>query len=235
METEKNVVELELYFVRHGYSKTNAGQPANTPEERFDAELTPLGEAQAELLGRRFSVQPLDYVITSGLKRAQATAEAVLRHQPENGAHTMEILPMLTEWGITDEYSGKTMDEIKDRFPMAVPAPGAESFERMLVPTMPGDNAMDRAQETIDYLRARFKNGEKVMVAGHGNIGGFMLYAALGLREDEAFTLSIFNTSVTKIMFYKKGTGSVKDVGLVYLNDHSHLLEGYPTYSFTTI
>lgn len=235
MENEKNIIQFELYFVRHGNSRTNAGLPVNTPEERFDAELTELGRKQVELLGKRFSGVSLDCVIASGLKRTMATAEAVLRYQPADGAKEMEILPMLTEWGIDETYPGKTMDEIRSCFPTAVPAPGAEAFERMMVPTLPGDKIMDRADETIKYLRSRFRNGEKVLVAGHGQMGGFMLYSALGLQEDEAFTMSIYNTGVTKIVFYREGTGSVKDVGLVYFNDHSHFFADYPTFSFDNI
>lgn len=232
----KNGILLELYLVRHGYSMTNAGIETRTPEERFDPLLTETGEMQAELLGKRFSSLALDCIISSGLKRAAATASAVIKHQPSNGAHKLEIHPIFTEWGITQEYPGKTITEIRKDYPWAVPAPGAEDFDRMIVHTNDEtDDIMEKTGIALDYLRSRFKNGEKVMVVGHGKFNGFLIYKALGIPENHPITFSIYNTGVTKIVFYEKGKGKVMDTGLVYLNDHSHLLANFPDYSFNTI
>ncbi len=236
MSTGNNIPELELYLVRHGCSMTNAGAPVFTAEEKCDPVLTEAGEIQAELLGRRFAALPLDCVISSGLRRAEKTAAAVIRHQPGNGAKKLEINPLFTEWGISEEYPGKTIDEIKAEFPCACVSPGAEGYERLIEHYTDGrDDIMEKTAAALAYLRNRFKNGEKVLVAGHGKFNGFLIYSALGLKEDEGFRLSLYNTGVTKLIFYKKGTGIEQDVGLVYLNDHSHLYSDFPDFSFTKV
>ena len=62
--------------------RTTAGQAAY--EARFtgqsDVSLSPLGERQAEALGRRLAAEKLDAVISSDLSRARATAEAIVRY-----------------------------------------------------------------------------------------------------------------------------------------------------------
>ncbi len=232
---EEHIIELELYIIRHGHSKTNACLPTNNAEERNDPYLTEFGEKQAELLGKRFAKLPLDCVISSGLRRAMRTADAVLKYQPENGAHQMEIEPIFTEWGISPEYPGRTIDEIRKEFPRAVAADSAKHREKLIDYYGDDDDIMECTAKSLAYLRSRFKNGEKVMLVGHGKFNGFLIYSALGIPENQPIRFSLYNTGVTKIVFYKGGTGIEQDTGLVYLNDHSHLLADYPEFSFETI
>ncbi|MCR5484167.1 MAG: hypothetical protein K6F09_01115, partial [Clostridiales bacterium] len=60
----------------------------------------------------------------------------------------------------------------------------------------------------------------------------FLFFASLGLTEKEIFDPCYFNTGVTKIIFFKKGTGPYEDVALVYHNDHSHLAGEFPELTF---
>ena len=68
---------MRLIVVRHGRTRFNV-------EGRFtgqlDIPLDALGERQAEALGRRLAEAHLDAVISSDLRRARATAQAIARH-----------------------------------------------------------------------------------------------------------------------------------------------------------
>jgi len=72
-----------LYIVRHG-NTFEAGEAPRRIGSRTDLPLTTAGLAQAEALGAYFARAGVQFAqaLSSGLKRTQATAEAILRHQP---------------------------------------------------------------------------------------------------------------------------------------------------------
>jgi len=90
---------LDLTLVRHGQSYGNVplnGNPmphlvplderpphVETGRVCDDWCLTPMGEQQADYLGRFLADTAFDQVICSHLQRAQSTAQAVLKHQPK--------------------------------------------------------------------------------------------------------------------------------------------------------
>lgn len=72
-----------LYIVRHG-NTFEAGAAPRRIGSRTDLPLTSSGEAQAEALGALFAQAGIRFAraLSSGLKRTQATAEAILSRQP---------------------------------------------------------------------------------------------------------------------------------------------------------
>lgn len=70
-------------IVRHG-NTFEAGEPARRIGARSDLPLTASGLAQAEALGRHFARQGWHFAqaLVSPLRRTQATAAAILAHQP---------------------------------------------------------------------------------------------------------------------------------------------------------
>ena len=62
----------KIYLIRHCQSMGNV---QHRFQGRFDAEVSPDGAKQLELLGLRFRNQPIDAIYTSPLQRARATAE----------------------------------------------------------------------------------------------------------------------------------------------------------------
>ena len=229
-------VELELYLVRHGQSYGNIRSEGvvRPPDEAHDQQLTPLGKRQAELLGLHFSQLALDKNIASGLRRAVDTASEVAKAQPKDGAHEVEVHPIFTECGVTDAYAGRTIEEISSENNFAVAAPGTDEYERFVVSSgsRTDDLSLARAKEALAYLRSRFKRGEKVLVAAHACFNTFIFFAALGLADKEIFDPGFYNGCVTKIIFYKDGTGPYEDVSLVYSNDRSHLYREFPELCF---
>ena len=220
---KEHPIVFELYLVRHGNSRGNAGTQIDTLEGRENPELTELGIHQAELLGERFSDFPLDCVISSGLERAVRTAEEVVKRQPENGASRVEINPVFTEERLNSEYKGKSFSDIKKEHPCAVIAEGAEKYELTVCHTQTDEESLKRAEEAVEYLKNRFKNGERVMVVAHAAFLTDLFLKICKIADEPKYDPSFFNTGVTKFIFYEEGKGLYnKDAGLVYLNECSH-------------
>lgn len=236
MSTNTNEVELELYIIRHGQTYGNLGiERKNVPyEDLHDPLLTEKGMRQAELLGERFSHYPFDAVYASGLRRTIMTATQIIRQQPENGASEIKILPLLTENGVGPEYDGFSFKELKEQFPYAALADGIKETDAMICHTKDFDDKQNeaRAKTIIQYLRDHYKNGEKVAITAHAAFNTFLVHVSLGLDPTKViFDPHFLNTGVTKIVFFKPGTGRYDiDIQLVYLNDLSHLYNDYPEY-----
>lgn len=64
-----------VYFVRHGESTSNAGSVGGRPDDQ----LTDLGLKQAELIAERCSKLNLDQLVTSSMRRAVDTGNAISR------------------------------------------------------------------------------------------------------------------------------------------------------------
>ncbi|CAO5232662.1 bifunctional RNase H/acid phosphatase [Frankia sp. AgKG'84/4] len=108
------------------------GQTPLSVEKRFsgtvEASLTDLGLEQAAAAGRRLRDEPFDLIVSSPLKRARQTAEALGRE------YTVDDDLRETSFGA---WEGLTFGEVRERFPEElnawladphVPPPGGESL-----------------------------------------------------------------------------------------------------------
>ena len=227
-----SVIKFEVYLVRHGESMGNighAGKENVSFTDREDPTLSPDGLRQAQLLGKRFEVVPLDCVFSSGLRRTLSTANEVIKAQPRSGAKEIEIIPELAEKGVPDEYFGFTLAELQEDYPARL-ADGIVS-ERMIVSSAGTDDYwnLERADRVWSYLHSRFNSGERIMVTAHGNFNTSLFLSALKIPPGTGFDVSFSNTGVTKFVFYQEGTGPYGDDTVVsYLNDMSHLFGEFP-------
>ncbi|MBQ8210176.1 MAG: histidine phosphatase family protein [Clostridia bacterium] len=238
MDKNTNVIDLELYIIRHGQTFGNLGKKMEGFSEldMMDAPLTPKGQRMAELLGERFKSYPFDAVYSSGLRRAMMTATEIIKRQPENGSHEIKILPLLSEnGGKEEEYTGLTFAQEKEYFPFATLADGYTENDRMISFTSGWNDAqqLERAKKVISHIRAHHGNGEKVAITAHAAFNTFLCHAIMGLDPEAViFDPHFLNTGVTKFYFFKEGTGRYGiDVVLAYLNDLSHLYNEFPEYS----
>lgn len=225
MEKIKPVVELELYLVRHGQSMGNAGYDKEelTLKESNDPLLTEKGMMQADLVGQYLSKIDFDHIYSSGLIRAISTADGILRHQ--KNSKPVNILPVLSEVGISPEYDGITVEEMKEFCKTACLADGiGEDDPRVYHSTFENEAEMfDRAKTVVEYLRSRYKNGEKVAVVAHAAFLTILIFHIMGMSEAPLFDISIQNTGVTKVVLYKKGTNRYGDTVFEYINSTTHL------------
>lgn len=227
MENQKPILELELFLIRHGQSMGNKGYGRDdiTLKEAADPVLTDLGKAQAEALGKFYSRTDFDAVYSSGLIRAAETATGLLKHQ--SLVKPLNILPLLTEVGLTTDYKGLNIDEIKETINSnAVVAEGFDAKKPLQSYNQGSDEdgLYQRAKATVDYIRERYKRGEKVALVSHAAFLTYVIFYLMEFRKNPAFDVSVFNTGVTKINFYTEGTNKYGDTVFDYLNSTTHLL-----------
>ncbi len=221
----KPIVELDLYIIRHGESIGNVGYGREdlTLKESQDPVLTEKGIAQAHAAGKFLKDTAFDAIYASPLLRAAKTAAEIIKQQDNN--LTLNIMPELCEVGIVPEYKGVEIDEILSFCPNAVYAEGTETNETRMrydkheTP----DKVNARAKFVIDYLRSRYKSGEKVVLVSHAAFITNLVFYIMELYETKpAFDIDYYNTSITRVTYYKHGTYKWGDTVFRYINDTSH-------------
>ncbi|MGC5011969.1 histidine phosphatase family protein [Streptosporangium sp. DT93] len=203
-------VATSLYLLRHGETPFSV-------ERRFsglgDPELTPNGVAQAEAAAAKLAGEPygLQVIVSSPLRRARATAEAV-------AAKTG--LDVVVEEGLREtdfgDWEGHTFTEIQRRWPdelsawLADPSaapPGGESF----------GVAARRVEATRDLLIERYE-GKTVLVVSHVTPIKMLVRFALMAPLAALYRMHLDLSALSLIEYYADGPSVVKA-----FNDTSHL------------
>ncbi|MFI6816281.1 bifunctional RNase H/acid phosphatase [Nonomuraea sp. NPDC050328] len=193
------------------------GETPLSVERRFsgtgDPELTPTGLDQAARAAARLATgEPPDVIVSSPLKRARQTAEAVAK---ACGGLDVEIDEGLRE---TDfgAWEGHTFTEIQRRWPgelaawladPAVAPPGGESF----------GVAARRVQRTRDRLVERYE-GRTIVLVSHVTPIKMLLRFALLAPPAALYRLHLDLACLSRIEYYVDGQAVVKS-----MNDTSHL------------
>ncbi len=195
----------ELYVVRHGQSTWNV-------ESRFtgqvDAPLSPAGHEQAAALARRCLGLGLDAVVTSDLKRARATGQAVANHL---GLPEPVGLPLLRErW--SRDLQGMAREDIEARYPGQIAA-----WREARPISLPGENeAYDAfATRVTEGLREAAGHGRRVLVVAHA--GMFVVLDQLtgraeagGVANAEGRHLQVLPDGVIEVGDAFRPTGAVR-------------------------
>lgn len=227
MENNKPIIELELYLIRHGQSMGNAGYNGRTDltlKEGNDPLLTEKGLIQADKLGTYLSNTEFDQIYSSGLIRAICTADGIIRHQT-NYINNLNILPILSEVGISPEYDGITLKEMEKFCLSATFADGiSENTPRVYHSTFENESEIFcRAESVMNYLQSRYKKGERIAIVSHAAFLTILIFYIMGFDEAPVFDIAIDNTAITKVIFYKKGTNKYGDISFEYINSTKHL------------
>ncbi|MEU7892388.1 bifunctional RNase H/acid phosphatase [Nonomuraea sp. NPDC049152] len=203
-------VATSLLLLRHGETPLSA-------ERRFsglgDAELTANGLAQAAAAARRLAAPPyrIDVIVSSPLKRARQTAEAVaglvgVEVEVDEGLRE-------TDFGA---WEGRTFTEIQREWPdelaawladPSVSPPQGESF----------DEVARRVEEARDRLIERYE-GKTVLVVSHVTPIKTLLRLALLAPPEALYRMHLDLACLSLIDFYADGPAVVKA-----FNDISHL------------
>lgn len=231
MEKPTPVIEMQLYIVRHGQSCTNIKDGYGIPEEELtrdqliDPPLTELGIYQATQLGEYYKDEKFDAVYASPMKRATMTAYYAIMQNECSDKH-IYTMPWLVECGIGEDYSAVTLDELNEEFEGRILAPDGIDVSGKLIVGDGQNHAShcERARKILSYLRERYKNGEKIMTVAHAGFGTDLFLHAIKAENTRLFDPAFSNTSVSKIIFYKEGTGPYGfDIELCYSNSTAHL------------
>jgi broad specificity phosphatase PhoE len=220
---------MPIYLIRHGETALNASrilQPSDTP-------LSEEGQAQAQALGRRLKDEQVDAILTSDLRRAMQTAQAIVAERPpaQEVPLRLHTSSLLHERNLGD-LRGQPYEVIGvDLLDFKEAPPGGESlaqFEERVAAAFEHvidvyQDLLDDAAE-IDASNSNSADGAAttpdpvLLVVSHGLVIRRFIEAHLDLRAGETVPARIANTSIT--IFESTPPHLLK-----LLNCSSHLLE----------
>ena len=192
-----------LVLIRHGQSVWNA---ANRFTGWTDVKLSEKGEIEAADAGLELADARFDVVHTSGLIRAQRTAEIVMSKNTVSGKIPTRVDERLNERHYGDlqglnkaetaEIHGADQVHIWRRS-FDVPPPGGESLEMTAERTIP---------YFVEEIIPDLESGKNVLVAAHGNSLRSIVMHIEGISPEEITSLEI-PTGIP--MFYRFENGKI--------------------------
>ena len=195
-----------LVLIRHGQSVWNA---ANRFTGWTDVELSEKGEIEAADAGIKLADVRFDVVHTSGLIRAQRTADIVMSKNTVSGKISTRVDERLNERHYGDlqglnkaetaEIHGSDQVHIWRRS-FDVPPPGGESLEMTAERTIP---------YFVEEIIPDLESGKNVLVAAHGNSLRSIVMHIEGISPEEITSLEI-PTGIP--MFYRFDNGKILPV-----------------------
>lgn len=195
-----------LVLIRHGQSVWNA---ANRFTGWTDVELSEKGEIEAADAGLELANVRFDVVHTSGLIRAQRTAEIVMSKNTVSRNIPTRVDERLNERHYGDlqglnkaetaEIHGADQVHIWRRS-FDVPPPGGESLEMTAERTIP---------YFVEEIIPDLESGKNVLVAAHGNSLRSIVMHIEGISPEEITSLEI-PTGIP--MFYRFDNGKILPV-----------------------
>lgn len=200
---------MKIILARHGETPWNAEGRYQGQE---DIALSPVGEAQASVLGARLRDVPITRAVASPLARARRTAEIALGDRA----------PMLTtDTGFMEiahgEWEGLLAAEIRERdgdrlrawrdTPHEVLMPGGESLQHVL----------ERAWPAFERAVVGLGDDDTLLVVAHDAVNRVLLCRVLGLPLANLWRFRQAPTTVNLL----EGP-DVDRLDVVRLNDCSH-------------
>lgn len=177
----------QLILVRHGQSAWNL-------ENRFtgwiDVDLTRVGVAEAKSAGSLLSGQHLDAVFTSDLKRAQKTADLMLKEMK------ISDLRLICSGALNERHYGDLQgldkDEVRAKYGEEQVHIWRRSFN---VPPPGGESLKDTCERVFPYFEEailpRLKAGHDILVVAHGNSLRALVKKLENLGDDEITEVEI--------------------------------------------
>ncbi len=177
-----------LILIRHGQSVWNA-------ENRFtgwtDVELSEKGVGEAEKAGDLLSEIRFGVVHTSGLIRAQRTAEIIMSRNTVSGK-----VPVMRDERLNERHYGDLQGLNKAETAERHGAEQVHIWRRSFdVPPPGGESLKMNAERTIPYFEERIvpdlKEGKNVLVSAHGNSLRSIVMHIESISPEEIVSLEI--------------------------------------------
>lgn len=199
-----------LYLVRHGQSEGNI-----VTYDVPDGNLTPLGRSQAEEVADRLEGEGIEMIISSPLRRALQTADALRRRT----GVTHEVWRDMLEHRDIEPARFMGRHEVRSVCSEAVcdaDTPDDGFHFGLETPDM----AHARALAMIDRLRSRFGATEKrVAVFAHGVFNAFFLMALMGRPRKPGCWIEQNNCCINRLWLNEER------VRILSLNETAHVSE----------
>ena len=228
-----------LYYVRHG-------DPIYNPNQ-----LTPLGERQAEAVGKRLAVHGMDRIYSSPSNRARQTAEPlcqILKQEPiildwadESMAFQEMALPdgeRKLQWPFRHSLYRNLLNR------QDVRALGREWYTHPELSATGLGVPIERIQREVDsfleslgykhnlqtnsYAQLR-ENDERIAFFAHEGVGAAILSCMLDIPYPIFSTHFDMSHSDVTVIHFEEKFGAVIPVVLTYSNDAHLYREGLPT------
>ena len=186
-----------LILIRHGQSVWNA-------ENRFtgwtDVELSERGVGEAERAGDILSEIRFGVVHTSGLIRAQKTAEIIMSRNNVSGK-----IPVMKDQRLNERHYGDLQGLNKAETAEKHGAEQVHIWRRSFdVPPPGGESLKMNAERTIPYFEEEIvpdlRDGKNVLVSAHGNSLRSIVMHIESISPEEIVSLEIATGTP---MFYK--------------------------------
>tara|TARA_B100000424_G_scaffold4354_1_gene3247 strand:+ start:1743 stop:2345 length:603 start_codon:yes stop_codon:yes gene_type:complete len=177
-----------LILIRHGQSVWNA-------ENRFtgwtDVELSEKGVGEAEKAGDLLSEIRFGVVHTSGLIRAQRTAEIIMSRNTVSGK-----VPVMRDERLNERHYGDLQGLNKAETAERHGAEQVHIWRRSFdVPPPGGESLKMNAERTIPYFEEKIvpdlKDGKNVLVSAHGNSLRSIVMHIESISPEEIVSLEI--------------------------------------------
>jgi alpha-ribazole phosphatase len=199
---------MTLWIVRHGQTDWNAQKRY---QGHSDIPLNATGEAQAQQIAERLSSERLHAIISSDLRCAVQTADAIASHHKLS----VQLEPRLREsnFGV---FEGLRYKDVIDQHKLMAeawftdpenPPEGGEKLSEVAA----------RVSAAIDTLISQFSSNKRLVLVGHDGSLRLLLCYLLEMPSTQYWRFNLDPCSLTRVNVYPGGAI------LVRLNDVSHL------------
>jgi len=186
----------EIILVRHGETAWNAERRL---QGHLDIPLNEEGERQAAALARALAGESVDMIVSSDLRRAASTAQAVA---------DVLGLPLQTDATLRERcfgaFEGLLYDELEAHFPQAyaqwrVRDPHARypDGERR------AETFAEFAQRAVDAVSriAEMHRGKRIVIVSHGGVLDAVYRAAHGIDITAPRDFDVLNASINRVQW----------------------------------
>lgn len=208
----------KIYLIRHAEAEGNLYRRS---QGQYDANISPLGQAQIAALAERFREEPIDALWSSDLHRTMSTATAILKYHPQLELRTTPALREVCmgvwedmPWGNIDRDDHEQM-ELFSGDPARWSVPGSESYEAVIA----------RIKQTILALGATYE-GKTIAVVSHGFAIRALLCDHFGIPSEEFYRLPYGDNTSVALLTVENGA-----LGVEWYNDNSHLGDELSTFA----
>lgn len=198
-----------LLLVRHGETELNSSL-------RYwgstDVALGDTGYRQAEKLRGRLAGENIDFIYSSHLKRAMATAGIIASGR----SLPLAACPELREINF-GRIEGLTFSEIAEQFPEVA----KKWIERSSHLTYPGGESLAQMESRVSGFKTRLErhsDGETILAVAHSAVLRTLICQLLGLDYRFRWNIRLDLASLSIVETYPEGAI------LCLLNDTSHLM-----------
>ena len=206
----------ELLLVRHGQSTANA---RGIWQGQMDFPLSEEGRRQAGLAGRGLAHEPFEGLYSSPLSRALETAQIIRDRTRFAG----EVVPV---YGLSERHGGilegGTWAEQEQRNPelakkfLAIP----EEERWALVGAETDEEVITRFEEALLSIRARHRDGARIVVVSHGGVMRAFLRELFG-PEVLPGAQRAANASITRLQWDDAGPRLLEVASTAHLAENS--------------